>query len=243
MVLLAALGLLVALFLAWRFWFFLRDPRRDVFRNDDFVVAPADGFVIYVRPIRPGQEILSVKGRSVIRLDELMLIDDERLRSKPGWLIGIFMTPFDVHHNRAPIRGRIRKLVHRFPRAGDHNQTMFDGQANLTFGVEPAWRDCDYLLTNERASYVIANETRTVFVTQIADRYVRKIVTLKEDVDVTQGEVFGLIRMGSQVDVFVPDELGTMRVLVRERQHVTAGVTPILQVVPEMGGGNDAPGS
>jgi phosphatidylserine decarboxylase len=222
----------VGLFVLWRFWFFFRNPRRDIRSDDGLILSPADGFVVYARAVRPGEEIFSIKGRSVIRLDDLMHVDDERLRDKPGWLIGIYMSPFDVHYNRTPIRGHIRKLGHGFPRTGERNRTMFDGQANLTFGVLPFWTDCDYILTNERASYAIANEARTIYVTQIADRWVRKIVTLKDAVDVAQGEVFGLIRMGSQVDLFVPDERHELRLRVRERQHVKAGLTPVLEVAP-----------
>ena len=222
----------VGLFLLWRFWFFFRNPPRVVPADDDVILSPADGFVVYIRAVKPGDEIFAVKGRRVIRLDDLMHVGDARLEGLPGWLIGVYMSPFDVHYNRTPIRGRIRKLGHGFPRSGGPNRTMFDAQANLTFGVRPFWTDCDYLLTNERASYLIANETRTVYVTQIADRWVRKIVTFKDAVDVAQGEVFGLIRMGSQVDLFVPDEAHELEVVVHERQHVKAGLTPLLKVAP-----------
>ncbi len=107
---------------------------------------------------------------------------------------------------------------------------MFHGQNNLFFDLQPYWRECDYLIHNERASYVISNERLSVYVTQIADRWVRKIVTLRDGVSVRQGEVFGLIRMGSQVDLFVPDPQGRMKVLVAERKHVRAGIHPLFRV-------------
>ena len=59
-------GAVVALFLFWRFWFFFRNPRRDVPKNDDHILSPADGRVVYVRPVEPGQEIFSVKGVLVV---------------------------------------------------------------------------------------------------------------------------------------------------------------------------------
>jgi phosphatidylserine decarboxylase len=77
---------------------------------------------------------------------------------------------------------------------------------------------------------VFANANLSVYVTQIADRWARKIVTLRDRVSIAQGEVFGLIRMGSQVDVFVPDPEGRMRVLVAERAHVRAGIDALLRV-------------
>jgi phosphatidylserine decarboxylase len=85
------------------------------------------------------------------------------------------------------------------------------------------------LIHNERASYVITNDELSVYVTQIADRWVRKIVTLRDGVPVAQGEVFGMIRMGSQVDLFVPDVAGRMQVLVAERAHVRAGIDALLR--------------
>jgi hypothetical protein len=59
---------------------------------------------------------------------------------------------------------------------------------------------------------------------------VRKIVTYKNSVSIGQGEIFGLILMGSQVDVFVPDPQGAIEVLVTERMHVRAGIHPLFRM-------------
>ncbi|MBI5512097.1 MAG: phosphatidylserine decarboxylase [Deltaproteobacteria bacterium] len=222
--------MLLSLFAWWRFWFFLRNPKREIVANDARILSPADGFVIYIRRVEPGDAIFAIKGRQVIHLEDLMQLGDARLNDRRGWLVGIYMSPFDVHYNRAPIRGHLRKLGHGFPGAARRNLTMFDGQANLTFDVRPYWTECDYLVTNERASYVIANEARALYVTQIADRWVRKIVSFVDDAEVSQGQVFGLIRMGSQVDLFVPDDGLELAVRVRERQHVKAGLTTLFEL-------------
>jgi phosphatidylserine decarboxylase len=219
----------LALFAGWRFLFFFRNPKRNVTADDRLILSPADGFVIYVRRVLPGEPVISVKEGRPILLDDLMTLDDPCLPRR-GWLVGIYMSPFDVHYNRAPIRGFIRKISHGFPaRSSGVNQNMFHGQSNLFFDLRPYWLGCDYLVQNERASYLIANEALSVYVTQIADRWVRKIVTFRDQVSVAQGEVFGLIRMGSQVDLFVPDVDGTIEALILERVHVRAGIDALFR--------------
>jgi phosphatidylserine decarboxylase len=220
----------LALFAFWRFWFFFRNPSRHILADDALVLSPADGFIVYVVRVRPGEAVFAVKLGKPILLDDLMFLDDPEL-PREGWLIGVWMSPFDVHYNRAPIQGRVRKIAHRFPERGTgrKNANMFPAQVNLFFDQRPYWQGCEYLVRNERASYLFSNEKQHVYVTQIADRWIRKIVTLREGVDIAQGEVFGLIRMGSQVDLFVPDPDGQMEVLVHERQHVRAGLDALLR--------------
>jgi phosphatidylserine decarboxylase len=230
------IGILVGLvvFLAafgfWRFFFFFRNPHRQITIDGCNILSPADGFVIYVRRIEPEQEVIALKNGERILLDDLMTLDDPAI-PRHGWLVGIYMSPFDVHYNRAPIAGFIRKISYGFPRKSTgSNAGMFHGQSNLFFDLRPYWRNCDYLVQNERASYLISNDRVSVYVTQIADRWVRKIVTLKNCVAIEQGEVFGLIRMGSQVDLFVPDPQGKMQVLATERIHVRAGIHPLFRM-------------
>jgi phosphatidylserine decarboxylase len=224
---------LLALFAFWRFWFFFRNPPRRIVADDSLVLSPADGFVVYVVRVRPGEAVFAVKHGDPILLDDLMFLEDPKL-PRDGWLIGVWMSPFDVHYNRSPIRGRVRKIAHRFPGRGteEGNASMFLAQANLFFDRRPYWQGCDYLVKNERASYLFSDEKRHVYVTQIADRWIRRIVTLRDGVEVAQGDVFGLIRMGSQVDVFVPDPEQRMEVLVHERQHLRAGLDALLRSRP-----------
>ena len=94
--------------------------------------------------------------------------------------------------------------------------------SNLVFDEKPYIHDSEYVITNERASYIISNDELSIYVTQIADQWVNQIVTLKDNQALEQGEVFGMIRMGSQVDIFVPG-VSLNQVLVSERKHVVAG--------------------
>jgi phosphatidylserine decarboxylase len=221
---LAGAALFLSLFAFWRFWFFFRNPKRTSNAPGNAILSPADGFVLYIKFVEKiDREIFSVKNEKPIFLPDLMYLRKTDSNFKSGWLIGIMMTPLDVHYNRAPIAGHITKIRHDFPTHVKTNFNMFPALQNLFFNKEKPTEDCPYLVYNERASYLITGERLKVFVTQIADRYVRKIVTFKDNVSVSRGEVFGLIRMGSQVDLFIPDPSGTIAVMVNERQHVLAG--------------------
>ncbi|MCP4131301.1 MAG: phosphatidylserine decarboxylase [bacterium] len=223
----------IILFILWRFVFFFRNPERVIPYNDDHILSPADGAIIYIKKVRNDstEPIFSIKKRNVIKLNELMHIDDEALANKSGHLVGVFMNPFNVHYNRAPVQGHIKKIAHDFPdspQSKKENLGMFNPISNIFFNEKPYWRDCDYLIDNERASFVIKNKSLTMYVTQIADKLVKKIVTYKQDENVQQGEVFGLIRMGSQVDIFVPDENDEFEVSVEEGDKVKAGRSVLL---------------
>lgn len=224
------LVILITLFIIWRFVFFFRNPDRKIVYDDNNILSPADGFVIYIKKVEPGCEIISIKKGNSILLNDLMFIDDKSLLDKPGWLIGISMSPFDIHYNRSPIRGTIKKIRHDFPTNRKINLDMFVGFQNMFFNIKPFYTNCDYLIHNERASFIIKNEHISVYVTQIADNWIKKIVTYKDQTDIKQGEVFGLIRMGSQVDLFIPDEENRTKVLVEERKHIKAGITIIAKV-------------
>lgn len=224
-----AAATLVALFVTWRFLFFFRNPRRDVVLDSDAVLSPADGCVLYARYLGPSEEIFSVKRGTVIRLDDLMHLGDPELSDCGGWLVGVTMTPFDVHYNRSPIGGRIEKIQHGFPGPSGRNETMFPALQNLFFRLRPFWGGCEYLSSNERASYVIRGPELSVYVTQIADRWIRKIVTLRDREDLEQGDVFGLIRMGSQVDLFLPDGAREFELQVTPGQRVKAGLSVLLR--------------
>jgi len=213
---------------------FFRNPRRKVKKNDNHILSPADGFVVYIKEVSLDSTtpIFSIKGKHIIKLEELMILRENDQIKKDGILIGIFMSPFDVHYNRSPISGEILKIGHEFPergRATKKNLSMFNTLSNLVFNETPYIHDSEYVITNERASFLIKNKALSVYVTQIADQWVNKIVTFKDRETVQQGEVFGLIRMGSQVDLFVPG-VSINQLVVSERKHVVAGKSVLIDL-------------
>jgi phosphatidylserine decarboxylase len=185
-------------FLAWRFWYFFRDPvrRPPVGRN---LVSPADGRVLYVREVEAGTLPNPVKGGVTVPLDDwLGTVAPET----GGTLIGIYMTPASVHYNRAPLAGRITAI---FPRpARGENLSMARALMRLSWNLPPYEEDSAHILQNARNTIVIAGAFPIVII-QMADRFVNQVdcfVTAGQQVE--KGEKIGLIRMGSQCDLFIP---------------------------------------
>lgn len=220
---LALVGLL-AFFLYWRLYYFLRDPLRTVPEGEDKIVAAADGFVTYVKPVRQGEVPFAVKSRRVIPLVELIGLEHETRLS--GHLIGTYMTEYSVHRNRVPISGEI--IFCRRRPADGFNRSMARMSANLLFRRQPCDEGCEYLLTNERLTIGIRHASgMLVTVTQIADVWINRIVAWVTVGDVVQrGQQYGMIRFGSQCDVFLPDAM-VDTILVKPGQYVFAGETVV----------------
>ena len=109
--------------------------------------------------------------------------------------VSIFMSVFDVHINRSPITGRVRKRIAYVP-----------GKF-LNADLDKASED------NERQHFLVesADGLRIGF-TQIAGLVARRILTfVREGDQVEAGERVGLIRFGSRVDVYLPAGTGTPR--------------------------------
>jgi len=220
-----AVGGYAALFLLWRFYYFLRDPERVPPPGDD-ILAPADGYVVYACAVRAGEVPVAVKGQRSIPLVELTALPGF---AAEGTLIGIFMTPMSVHVNRAPISGVIRRRVHR---AVDRNRSMVRMFTYVLVGRRPYAEDSRHLVENERNTIVIEGDRLTVAVTQIADRWVSGIVCTPSEGDrVERGARYGMIRFGSQVDVFIPAG-PAIRVACREGERVRAGESVLARVEP-----------
>ena len=198
------LFLAAAVFILWRFWFFFRNPPR-VIPTGNSMVSPADGYVVYVRRVKAGEEApVAIKKGCRITLSELTASGE--LAHASGFIVGIFMTPFSVHYNRIPLSGEVTSVYGNKP-AG--NQTMARMIFNLILGKKVPETGCTYLLTNERKTTVIHTGRGSYSITQIADVWVSQIVNnLSTGDKVTRGEPFGMIRFGSQTDIFIPDETG-----------------------------------
>ncbi|MBW3097900.1 phosphatidylserine decarboxylase [Pseudohoeflea coraliihabitans] len=148
--------------------FFFRDPERFTPLDEDWVIAPADGRVSAVTRLVPPAE--------------LELGEGERLR------ISIFMNVFNGHINRAPVAGRIARILYR------------EGKF-LNADLDKASEQ------NERNSLVIESAHGEIAVVQVAGLVARRILCFSKPLDVLKaGERFGLIRFGSRLDVYLPLE-------------------------------------
>jgi len=147
---------------------FFRDPIRVTPRDDSLVIAPADGLVTMIQPVVPPAEL-------------------DILGTAPLIRVSIFMSVFDVHVNRTPIQGIIRRVVY------------ISGKF-LNADLDKASEE------NERQHLVVeGKDGRLIGFTQIAGLVARRIVAFVKEGDmVAPGQRIGLIRFGSRVDVFLP---------------------------------------
>jgi phosphatidylserine decarboxylase len=178
---------------------FFRDPRRTTPRDDRFIIAPADGLVTLIQQVPPPRELTIDDGSGA-----------PVMGTDPVTRVSIFMSVFDVHINRAPIGGTVRKVIY------------IPGKF-LNADLDKASED------NERQHILIERgDGLAVCFTQIAGLVARRIVPFVKPGDIlAAGHRVGLIRFGSRVDVYLPK--GTApRVLMGQR--IVAGETVLAEI-------------
>jgi phosphatidylserine decarboxylase len=150
---------------------FFRDPIRTTPRDDRLIIAPADGLVTMITNVPPPRELQGEDGLGADLVSR----------------VSIFMSVFDVHINRTPIAGEIRRVVY------------IPGKF-LNADLDKASED------NERQHILVEGRDGTrVGFTQIAGLVARRIVPWVRPGDhVSTGQRVGLIRFGSRVDVYLP---------------------------------------
>ena len=160
------LGWLGVVATAWCAYFF-RDPERVTPLKAGLVISPADGRISAIEQVVPPPE-LELPREAVTR-------------------ISVFMNVFDVHVNRAPVEGRIKRL--------SYVPGLF-----LNADLDKASAD------NERQALTLEMaDGRHLGVVQIAGLIARRIVKFVDEGDqLFAGQRFGLIRFGSRVDVYLP---------------------------------------
>ena len=209
---------------------FWRDPDRPIPRDEDVLVSPADGHVMFVRRERatgrrPNKEQLasgacesdSLTGDWYPEPLEHPLQFETEQRFEPVkegeesnddvFRIAIFMSPLDVHVNRAPLAGTLHRMEHR---AG---KGLRRGPFLAAYKKESQY--------NERVRSVFKGEEQLmVEVTQISGALARTIVPwLGVDSEVRRGQRYGMIRLGSRVDIRAPACLFTPNVASAEEQN------------------------
>nr|WP_203942029.1 phosphatidylserine decarboxylase [Planotetraspora thailandica] len=117
--------------------------------------------------------------------------------------VAIFMSPLNVHVNRAPVAGTITSVEH------------------VPGGFVPAFnKDSD---KNERVVWHFDSALGDIEMVQIAGAVARRIVPyLPAGTKVAQGDRVGLIRLGSRVDVYLPEGIAPA---VSVGEKTVAGVT------------------
>ncbi|WP_353684565.1 phosphatidylserine decarboxylase family protein [Thermodesulfovibrio sp. 3907-1M] len=164
------------------FLYFFRDPERNPPADPDCVVSPADGKVI---EIRQSSESFCPNGYAEI---------------------SIFMSPLDVHVNRAPFDGVVKEIIYT------------PGKFFSAF-KEKAYRE------NENIKIKLETSYGDIVVRQVAGSIARRAVCwVKEGESLKKGERFGMIKFSSRVDVCLPS---SFKIQVKVGDKVKAGQTII----------------
>jgi phosphatidylserine decarboxylase len=195
----AALGLLGAIFSwMWLMWLatglalfclnFFRDPERPIPEGEELVLSAADGVVA-----------------DIVEIEENEVLKTKCLR------VGVFLSVFDVHVNRAPIEGKITYVQH-------HPGLFLDA------------RDPQCSEKNEAMTWAFEGKRATLVVRQLTGAIARRIVPWSKVGDeVPRGHRFGMIRFGSRTEVYLPLN-AKLNVAVGDR---VSGVTTIIAKLPK----------
>lgn len=204
--------------------YFYRDPVRTA-KDSTAITSPADGKVVYIKKIAEGK-VVSEKLGEQIHIKEITKADFGDL---DGWLIGIYMTPLDVHFNYAPIEGTVKKMVKTQAKVNlpmvdiwEYIKVTYLRKAIDVFSAK-------YRLVNERLTVFIEGKDVSVAMVEIADKFVNKITTFVEDGQPLElGQKISFIERGSQVDliIFSPET----DFLVKVGDQVYGGETPVARI-------------
>lgn len=168
---------------------FFRDPDRIVPNDPSSVVAAADG-----------------------RVADIVEIEENEILKAKTQRIGIFLSVFDVHTNRAPIDGRVTYRQHRIGLCLDARRP-----------------ECSE--KNESMTWAFQGPRATIVVRQLTGAIARRIVGWARLGDeLKKGERFGMIRFGSRTEVYLPVRAN---VVVKVGERVAGGSTVIARL-PEL---------
>lgn len=164
--------------------YFFRNPGRVASCDANCLIAPADGVVVYAG-----------------------LCHEKYFLDKPMQRVTIFMSPFNVHVNRAPATGEVVGIK--------YHQGCFRAAFRESASHE-----------NERTVMRLkTSQGDDIVLVQVAGWFARRIRNyLKTGDRIEMGKIFGLIKFGSRVDVYLPVEY---KLAVTGREKVKAGVTVI----------------
>jgi phosphatidylserine decarboxylase len=182
-----------SLILAWALMFF-RDPHREPPHDDSLLLAPADGTITNVERV-----------------------EDAEFIGGPALRVGIFLSIFNTHINRAPCDVRVESITHRpgkylnamSPQAGKVNES------------------------NNVAMIRTGHPQDRLLVRQISGAIARRIVcAAKEGQQLAGGEQFGMIKFGSRTELYLSASENVV-CMVRIGDKVKAGITPLVKYGPQ----------
>lgn len=232
-VLLALLSLLWALLWIGIYYYmkqihFYRDPQRSPDDADpNAIVSPADGRLIYIRQVQDGK-IVSEKLGTPIELTEVTKFPGNG-ELKEGWLMGVYMSPADVHFNYSPMAGRVSAVYRHQAKT---NLPMVDRWEYINFMLLHKAVDLfakRFHFENERATLLIERPDLKTLVVLIADKFVNKIkLHVDEGQSLQKTDKLGFIDRGSQADLFIAKN--DIEIIAKVGQKVYGGKTVVARV-------------
>jgi len=184
--------ILLFLVLIWMLSFF-RDPLRNIIPDENILYSPADGTIT-----------------------DIVELDDSALGTR-SLRIGMFLSIFNVHINRAPCSVRIENITYK---KGQFKNAMSADSSRVN-------ESNDILMTR------LCQPKDRLLVRQISGAIARHIVCeAKEAAEYRQGEPFGMIKFGSRTELYLPAGSGAERkyeVTVKIGDRVRAGITPLVR--------------
>lgn len=183
------LELLGGIMVIWVLSFF-RDPYRSVPTDKNILLAPADGTIT-----------------------DIETVEEHDFINGPALRIGIFLSIFDAHINRAPCNVKIEKITYK--------KGKYKNAANPQSGR-----------VNEANSIYMTrtdNPSDRLIVRQISGAIARRIVCRAgQGGQLTAGEKFGMIKFGSRTELYLPMR-ENVKSLVKKGDKVKAGLTPLIR--------------
>jgi phosphatidylserine decarboxylase len=178
----AVLPLVLTLFVVY----FFRDPERLAPEGDNMFVSPADG-----------------------RILQIQTVTEEKFLKSTAIEISIFMSPLNVHVNRAPCAGVVESVVYT------------PGAFISAFKPEASIR-------NENIAMLLKGSSGRILVRQVAGAVARRVVCRARQGDtLKKGERYGIIKFSSRLDVYLPENT---EIKVKPGDPVKAGETIIGQL-------------
>ncbi|MBN2590741.1 MAG: phosphatidylserine decarboxylase family protein [Sedimentisphaerales bacterium] len=208
------LELILVLVLIWALAFF-RDPSRECPSDENLLLSPADG-----------------------KITEIETIEENDYLDTPSIKIGIFLSIFNVHINRAPCNAKVKKITYK---KGQYKNAMNPESSRVNE-------------SNELQLVRTASPQDKLIVKQISGAIARRIVCkVGQGDELGAGEQFGMIKFGSRTELYVPAhsnkgnentgitgntanskenigrDLYQIKCLVKKGDTVKAGITPLLR--------------
>ncbi len=181
-----AIALTVFLFTYYQVWF-LRQPNRNIPGNSQVFVSPANGKIVSIHKWNSQSLVVTKEEYGAINVWTKDV-------DTAGTIISIQMDVTNVHYQRAPVDGKV--VTETYTHGSFHNAVQMSNEYGIRF-------------ENEHNEYLMETPTGKKYkVIQIAGFLARRIVDYtKPGQAVKQGDVIGLIKLGSQVTVLLPHDV------------------------------------